>query len=55
MNKIYHRGGFRRRGEVNSPPSYFLQSLAFFNHFEEIKTALFEAELIIGNTLITDY
>ena len=26
-----------------------MQSLVFFNHFEEIQTVLFQAELIIGN------
>ena len=32
-----------------APPSYFSQSFAFFNHYEEIQTVLFEAELIISN------
>ena len=33
-----------------SPPlSYFLQSLVFCNHFEELRTKLFEVELIINN------
>ena len=32
---------------------HFLQSLAFFNHFEEIQTVLFEGELIISNALLT--
>ena len=31
-----------------SPP-YFLQSLVFCNHFEELKIMLFEVELIINN------
>ena len=32
---------------------YFLQSLAFFNHFEEIQTVLFQGELIISNAPLT--
>ena len=30
-------------------PPIFLQSLAFYNHFEELQTMLFEIELIINN------
>ena len=36
-----------------TPRPHFLQSLAFFNHFEEIETVLFEGELIISNALLT--
>ena len=36
-----------------APPSYFLQSLAFCNHFEELQTMLFEVELIINNAPLT--
>ena len=31
------------------PHLYFLQSLAFCNHFQELQTMLFEVELIINN------
>ena len=35
---------------------YFLHSLSFFNHFEEIKTVLFQAQLIISHLPLTyDY
>ena len=34
-----------------APP--FLQSLVFLNHFEELKSVLFEAELIINNVTLT--
>ena len=30
-------------------PRYILQSLVFYNHFEEIQSMLFEVELIIHN------
>ena len=30
-----------------------MQSLAFFNHFEEMQTVLFEGELIISNAPLT--
>ena len=35
-------------GAGDAPP-YFLQSLAFCNHFEELQTKLSEVELIINN------
>ena len=35
------------------PHPYFLQSLAFFNNFEEIQTVLLEAELIISDAPLT--
>ena len=41
------------RGAHPSSPSYFLQSLVFCNHFEELKTMLSEVELIINNALST--
>ena len=31
-------------------PHYFLQSLDFCSHFEELQTMLFEVELIISST-----
>ena len=38
---------------ASAPPRfllpYFLQSLVFHNHFEELQTMLFEVELIINN------
>ena len=46
------RGGEGAGGErAHPPPSYFLQSLVFCNHFEELKTMLTEVELIINNAL----
>lgn len=36
-------------GAGGARPLYFLQSLSFFRHFEEIQTALFEDELSISN------
>ena len=39
------------RGVRPSPP-YFLQLLAFCNHFEERQTKLFEVELMINNALL---
>ena len=55
-NVIKHanfRGGFKwaRGGRTPSipPPPYFLQSLSFSNHFEELQAKLFEDELIIKN------
>ena len=45
---IRYRGGFKGGHEGRAPP-YFLQSLAFCNHFEELQTMLFEVELIINN------
>ena len=30
-------------------PPYFLQSVAFCKHFEELRTMLFEVEVIINN------
>ena len=51
------RGKFRggREGRSTTPPplSYFLQSLAFLNHFEEIQIVLFKSELIISNATLT--
>ena len=52
------RGRFRggREGRSTTPPphlSYFFQSLAFFNHFEEIQIVLFKSELIISNATLT--
>ena len=50
-----NRGGFRdgggegEEGQEVCPPRYFLQSLVFWNHFEELQTKLFEVELIINN------
>ena len=38
---------------MQGPHPYFLQSLAFFDHFEEIQAVLFEAELIISNAPLT--
>ena len=35
------------------PHPYFLQSLVFCNHFEELQTMLFEVELIINNAPLT--
>ena len=35
-------------GDPHQPP-YFLQSLVFCNHFEELQTKLPEVELIINN------
>ena len=32
---------------------YFLQSLAFCNHFKEQQTVLFEVELVINNAPVT--
>ena len=51
------RGGFTGgMGGTHPPPllpltraPYFLQSLAFCNHFEELQTMLFEVELIIND------
>ena len=48
------RGGFKGGQEECAPPPplllpYFLQSLVFSNHFEELRTMLFEVELIINN------
>ena len=34
---------------ASRPPLNFLESLAFYNHFEELQTVLFEVELIIDN------
>ena len=42
------RGGFKG-GAVGPRLPYFLQSLVFCNHFEELQTMLFEVELIINN------
>ena len=47
------RGGFKD-GRGERPPALpplplFLQSLVFRNHFEELQTMLFEAELVINN------
>ena len=43
------RGGFKGGRGGAPPPPYFLQSLVFCNHFEELQTVLFEVELIINN------
>ena len=32
------------------PPPYFLKSLVYCNHFEELQTKLIEVELIINNS-----
>ena len=47
---------FRGRGRGGgAPPPFFLQSLVFYcNHFEELKTVLFEVELIINNKPLTN-
>ena len=42
------------RGCEGARPSFLLQSLVFFcNHFEELKTVLFELELIVNNKPLT--
>ena len=38
---------------VGAHPPYFLQSLVFCKHFEELQTVLFEVELIINNAPLT--
>ena len=43
------RDGGEGGGEGERPPPYFFQSLVFCNHFEELRTKLFEVELIINN------
>ena len=47
-----HRGGFKG-GAGGTLPLYFLQSLVFYNHFEELQTMLFEVELIVNNAPLT--
>ena len=46
MTEVDLRGGVQGRGCTHP---YFLQSLVFCNHFEELQTKLFEVELIINN------
>ena len=42
------------RGRAGSArPSYFLQSIVFCNHFEELQTELSEVKLIINNAPLT--
>ena len=43
------RGGFGR----DARPPYFWHSLIFCNHFEELRTVLFDVELIINNAPLT--
>ena len=43
------RGGFKGEGGGTGGAPYFLQSLVFCNHFEELQTMLFEVEQIINN------
>ena len=49
MKVIVIRGGFKGGEHGRRAPPYFLQSLAFCNHFEELQTMLFQVELIINN------
>ena len=50
-NRLKGEGG--AQGAHDPPPPYFLQSLVFCNHFEELQTVLFTVELIINNTPLT--
>ena len=52
---LVFRGGFK--GDAGgSRHFYFLQALVFCNHFQELRTMLFEVQLIINNaTLIYVY
>ena len=45
--------GAARTPRPPPPLSYYLQSLDFWNHFEELQTMLFTVEMIINNAPLT--
>ena len=53
LKQVDISGGFKGGGVMGTDPPYFLKSLAFCNHLEELKTVLFEVELIINNAPLT--
>ena len=49
---ILYRGRFKGGGEEGATPLLFCNLLFFYNNFEELRTVLFEVELIIKLTYV---